>query len=107
MGREADPRQAARPGRGRPQRAASIKWHSIRPAPLPPVGYLDQANNGAFKDATFTLVGYGVDIGDKKQQIVVQERRFTTSFLKNIQDEVVVFQINSNDSKAGGWFVIR
>jgi Trypsin len=81
---------------------ASIKWPGTRPAPLPPVGYLDQANNGAFKDATFTLVGYGVDIGDKKQQIVVQERRFTTSFLKNIQDEVVVFQINSNDSKAGG-----
>ena len=47
-------------------------------------------------------MGFGVDIGDKKQQIVVQERRFTTSFLKNIQDEVVVFQINSNDSKAGG-----
>jgi hypothetical protein len=70
--------------------------------PLPPVGYLDQANNGAFKDATFTLAGFGVDIGDKKQQIVVQERRFTTSFLKNIQDEVVVFQINANDSKAGG-----
>ena len=81
---------------------ASTKWSSILPAPLPPVGYLDQANNGAFKDATFTLVGYGVDIGDKKQQIVVQERRFTTSYLKNIQDEVVVFQINSNDSKAGG-----
>ena len=81
---------------------ASIKWPGIGPAPLPPVGYLDEANNVAFKDATFTLVGFGVDIGDKKQQIVVQERRFTTSFLKNIQDEVVVFQINSNDSKAGG-----
>ena len=49
-----------------------------------------------------TLVGFGVDIGDKKQQIVVQERRFTTTFLENIQDEVVVFQINANDSKAGG-----
>jgi len=78
---------------------ASIKWPGISPAPLPPVGYLDEANNGAFKDATFTLVGFG---GDKKQQIVVQERRFTTSFLKNIQDDVVEFQINSNDSKAGG-----
>ena len=32
----------------------------------------------------------------------MQERRSTTSFLKNVQDEVVVFQLNANDSKAGG-----
>ena len=51
---------------------------------------------------TFTLVGYGVDIGDKKAQIVVPERRFTTSLLKNVQDEVVVFQINDNNAQAGG-----
>jgi hypothetical protein len=48
------------------------------------------------------LVGYGVDIGPKKEQIVVQERRSTTSYLKNVQSEVVVFQINDKDSKAGG-----
>ena len=86
---------------------ASTKWPSIRPAPLPPIGYLDQANNGAFGDASFTLVGYGVNIGDKKQQIVVQERRFTTSSLKNIQDEVVVFQINSERLEGRWWFVLR
>jgi hypothetical protein len=80
---------------------ASTKWPGITPAPLPPVGYLDR-NQGQLKNETFTLVGYGVDIGDKKTQIVVQERRFTTSYLKNVQDEVVVFQINDNDSKAGG-----
>jgi Trypsin len=80
---------------------ASTKWPGITPAPLPPVGYLDR-NQGQLKNETFTLVGYGVDIGDKKAQIVVQERRFTTSYLKNVQDEVVVFQINDNDSKAGG-----
>jgi hypothetical protein len=80
---------------------ASTKWPGITPAPLPPVGFLDR-NQGELKNETFTLVGYGVDIGDKKSQIVVQERRFTTSFLKNVQDEVVVFQINDNDSKAGG-----
>ena len=80
---------------------ATSKWPGIVPAPLPPVGYLDR-NQGQLKNETFTLVGYGVDIGDKKAQIVVQERRFTTSFLKNVQDEVVVFQINENDSKAGG-----
>jgi hypothetical protein len=57
---------------------------------------------GQLKNETFTLVGYGVDIGDKKSQIVVQERRSTTSFLKNVQNEVVVFQVNENDSKAGG-----
>ncbi|HEX5468267.1 MAG TPA: trypsin-like serine protease [Gaiellaceae bacterium] len=79
---------------------ATTKW-SITPAPLPPIGYLDK-NQGELKDETFTLVGYGVDIGDKKSQIVVQERRSTTSFLKNVQTEVVVFQINDNDSKAGG-----
>jgi Trypsin len=79
---------------------ATTKW-PITPAPLPPVGYLDR-NQGQLKNETFTLVGYGVDIGDKKAQIVVQERRFTTSYLKNVQSEVVVFQINDNDAKAGG-----
>jgi hypothetical protein len=80
---------------------ASTKWPSIQPAPLPPVGYLDR-NQGQLKNETFTLVGYGVDIGAKKAQVVVQERRMTTSYLKNVQSEVVVFQINSKDSKAGG-----
>jgi hypothetical protein len=81
-------------------RPASTKWN-ITPAPLPPVGFLDQ-NQGQLKNETFTLVGYGVDIGAKKAQIVVTERRSTTSFLKNVQSEVVVFQINDQDSKAGG-----
>ena len=80
---------------------ATSKWPGITPAPLLPVGTLD-ANQGALKNETFTLVGYGVDIGAKKSQIVVPERRFTTSFLKNVQAEVVTFQINDRDSKAGG-----
>jgi hypothetical protein len=79
---------------------ATSKW-PITPAPLPPLHYLDQ-NQGQLKTATFTLVGYGVDIGDKKGQIVVQERRSTTSRLKNIGDEVITFQINDNNSQAGG-----
>lgn len=81
-------------------RAAS-KWPGITPAPLPPVGFLDR-NQGRLKNETFTLVGYGVDIGAKKAQIVVTERRSTTSFLKNVGSEVVTFQINGNDPKAGG-----
>jgi secreted trypsin-like serine protease len=80
---------------------AASKWPGITPAPLLPVGTLD-SNQGALKNETFTLVGYGVAIGEKKAQIVVTERRFTTSFLKNVQDEVVSFQINDRDSKAGG-----
>ena len=80
---------------------ATSKWPSITPAPLLPVGTLD-ANQGALKNRTFTLVGYGVDIGAKKAQIVVPERRSTTSHLKTVQDEVVAFQINDRDSKAGG-----
>ena len=80
---------------------ATTKWPDITPAPLPPIGLLD-GNQGELKNLTFTLVGYGVDIGDKKAQIIVQERRFTTSYLKNVQSEVVVFQIHDNDSKAGG-----
>src|SRR3954465_11058483 len=80
---------------------ATSKWPSISPAPLLPVGTLD-ANQGALKNQTFTLVGYGVEIGDKKAQVVITERRSTTSFLKNVQSEVVVFQINDRDSKAGG-----
>jgi hypothetical protein len=80
---------------------ATTKWPAITPAPLLPVGALD-GNQGALKKETFTLVGYGVDIGDKKAQIVVTERRSTTSFLQNVQAEVVTFQINDRDSKAGG-----
>jgi Trypsin len=80
---------------------ASSKWPGITPAPLPPVGFLD-GNQGELKNETFTLSGYGVDIGDKKAQIVVRERRMTTSYLKNVQSEVAVFQINDQDSKAGG-----
>jgi hypothetical protein len=79
---------------------ASSKW-AITPARLAPIGFLDR-NQGRLKNETFTLVGYGVDIGAKKVQIVVPERRFTTSFLKNVQSEVVAFQTNSRDSKAGG-----
>jgi len=80
---------------------ATSKWPAITPAPLPPVGFLD-GNQGALKNETFTLVGYGVDIGAKKATVVVQERRSTTSFLKNVGNEVITFQINENDSKAGG-----
>jgi hypothetical protein len=80
---------------------AGSKWPGITPAPLPPVGYLDR-NQGELKNETFTLSGYGVDIGEKKAQIVITERRMTTSYLKNVQSEVVVFQINDQDSKAGG-----
>jgi Trypsin len=80
---------------------ANSKWPGITPAPLAPIGYLD-SNQGALKNETFTLSGYGVDIGDKKAQIVIRERRMTTSYLKNVQSEVVVFQINDKDSKAGG-----
>ncbi|NUR07787.1 MAG: trypsin-like serine protease [Nocardioidaceae bacterium] len=80
---------------------ATSKWPGITPAPLLPVGTLD-ANQGALKNETFTLAGYGVDIGAKKAQVVVPERRSTTSFLKTVQSEVVTFQINDRDAKAGG-----
>src|SRR5262245_3649247 len=42
---------------------ATTKWPDITPAPLLPIGTLD-ANQGVLKDRTFTLVGYGVEIGD-------------------------------------------
>ena len=79
---------------------ASTKWPGITPAPLPPIGFLDQ-NQGELKNETFTLVGYGVEIGENKERIVVPYRHATTSYLKNVGDEVVTFQINPNDSKAG------
>ena len=79
---------------------ASSKW-DIVPAQLPPLNFLDR-NQGQLKNETFTLVGYGVDIGDKKTQIVIRERRSTTSYLKNVGSEVVTFQINDRNSKAGG-----
>src|SRR6476659_3473644 len=65
---------------------AATKWPGIKPAPLLPVGTLD-ANQGSLKNRTFTLVGYGVTIGAQKAQIVVPERRSTTSLLKNVQTE--------------------
>src|SRR5262245_49082257 len=79
---------------------AASKWPGITPAPLLPVGTLD-AHQGALKNETFTLVGYGVDIGAKKSQIIVPERRLTTRFVKTVQSDVVTFQINAQDSKAG------
>jgi hypothetical protein len=79
---------------------ATTKW-DIEPATLAPVGYLDR-NQGELKDETYTLVGYGLDIGEKKAQVLVLERRSTTSFLTNVQREVVAFQINDRDKKAGG-----
>lgn len=80
---------------------ASSKWPGITPAPLAPMGFLD-GNQGELKNETFTLVGYGVDIGEKKAQTILHARHSTTSYLKNVQGEVVVFQINDKDSKAGG-----
>ena len=80
---------------------ATSKWPAIKPAPLLPVGTLD-ANQGALKNETFTLVGYGVDIGAKKAQIVNQQRMMTTAPLKSVQSEVVTFQNSATDSKAGG-----
>ena len=47
--------------------AAATKWPGIMPAPLPPVGYLDR-NQGRLKNSTFTLVGYGVDIGTRRSR---------------------------------------
>ena len=70
--------------------AATTKWPGITPAPLPPVGFLDR-NQGQLKNETFTLVGYGVDIGPKKTQIINQSRFSTTSFLQNVQSELVMF----------------
>lgn len=52
---------------------ATSKWPDIVPAQLPPVGFLSR-NQGRLKNETFTLVGYGVDIGAKKAQIVIRER---------------------------------
>jgi len=80
---------------------AASKWPGIVPAPLPPIGFLD-VNQGQLKNETFTLVGYGVDIGDKKARIIVPVRSSTTSYLKNVGSEVITFQISENDSKAGG-----
>jgi hypothetical protein len=80
---------------------ASTKWSGIQPAPLPPVGYLD-GNAGQLKNETFTLVGYGVEIGPNKTRITIPFRSMTTSYLKNVGDEVVTFNISDTDSKAGG-----
>ena len=68
---QADVGQAARPGRRRPRPAGEHEVAGHHSGAASPVGYLD-GNQGALKNQTFTLVGYGVDIGDKKAQIVVQ-----------------------------------
>jgi hypothetical protein len=87
-------------GVGGAQRTRDDQVADDHPGAAAPIGYLD-GNQGKLKNQTFTLVGYGVDIGPgNKTQIIVPERRSTTSYLKNVQSEVVVFQINDNDSKA-------
>ena len=48
------------------------------------------------------MVGYGVDVGPKKEQIVNQQRMSTTAYLKSVQREVIAFQNSAKDSKAGG-----
>ena len=80
---------------------ATSKWPAIKPAPLLPVGTLD-ANQGALKNETFTLVGYGVDIGAKKAQIVNQRADDDHLAAQERAAEVVTFQISETDSKAGG-----
>ena len=60
-------------------------------------------NQGQLKNGTFTLVGYGVDIGDKKAQIVVRRPQLHDLVPQerwqrghHLPDQ------RSNDSKAGG-----
>ena len=81
---------------------ATSKWPGITPAPLLPVGTLD-ANQGALKNETFTLVGYGV--GDRRQEGA--DRRAGAALHDVVpQDRAgrgrVTFQINDRDAKAGG-----
>ena len=51
---------------------ASTKWPGIIPRRCLRSAIID-ANQGELKNDTFTLVGYGVDIGEKKAQVVVGE----------------------------------
>jgi hypothetical protein len=50
----------------------------------------------------FTLVGYGVDIGEKKAQIVIRERRSTSSCLKHVGKRRRDVPDQRPRSKAGG-----
>ena len=86
--------------------AATTKWPAIKPAPLLPVGTLD-GNQGALKNETFVLSGYGVDIGEKKAQIVNQQRMMTTAPLKSVQSEVVTFQNSSRRLQGRRRLVLR
>src|SRR5689334_23421627 len=56
----------------RPPRSTLFPYTTLFRSPLLPVGTLD-TNQGALKNRTFTLVGYGVEIGPKKAQIVRSE----------------------------------
>ena len=62
-------------------------------APLLPVG----THRGRSRSAVVRTTSV-----PKKAQIVVTERRSTTSLLKNVQTEVVTFQMNANNSTAEG-----
>jgi hypothetical protein len=61
----------------------------VEPAQLPPVGCLNR-NKGKLKNETFTLVGYGSTSATRRRRS-----------LQNVGREVVTFQINDRDSKAG------
>ena len=98
---QAQLRKAARPGRrgARCPGHVQVVRHRAGPASA---GRVPEPQPGAAEERDVSLVGYGVDIGAKKEQIVIRERRSTTSYLKNVGSEVVTFQINDRDSKAGG-----
>ena len=56
------------------------------------------------KNETPTLYSYGVDTGDKKAQIVIRERRMTTSYLKNVQSEgLPLQQVNDQSGLEEAW----
>ena len=53
--------------------SATTKWPTSSRLHFRRIGFMDR-DEGRLKNGTFTLVGYGVDIGERKARIVIQVR---------------------------------
>jgi len=81
----------------------------ITPAPLAPLGYLDQYESPVLNSTIFELVGYGTEVrkpeaGPQKPQPMSYPliRRYTTSPGQKLTPQILQLQGNPNDNRGGG-----
>src|SRR5215212_9034431 len=81
----------------------------IEPAPIAPLGYLDDYAGSVLPKTIFTVVGYGTEVrkpdsGPQKPQPMTYPliRRNTTSPGQKLTDQILQLNGNPNDTRGGG-----